>query len=212
MAENFRLLRQVPIRLGVLRTVGPARLARFLSKFHADHMGIEVAVEEGATGDLIARLQAVDLDLAILNAGEGLGDQFHVQTLYPERYLVALPPQHRLLALNGIRLGDLNGETYVDRLACEYRESVMAACAGSGVELYARFRSEREDWIEAMVAAGIGFAFMPEYSVTLSEVTTRPLIEPAVMRKVSLVSVAGRRHSPAIAAFVRAARHYSWPH
>lgn len=212
MAENFRLLRQVPIRLGVLRTVGPARLARFLSAFHADHVGVEVAAEEGATGELIARLESADLDLAILNPGDGLGDQYRVEALYPERYLVIFPPQHRLSALNGVKLSDLGGEAYVDRLACEYREIVMAACASSGVQLYARFRSEREDWIEAMVMAGIGFAFMPEYSVTLSELGVRPLIEPAVTRKVSLVSMAGRRHSPAVAAFVHAARRYQWPH
>jgi DNA-binding transcriptional LysR family regulator len=210
MAENFRLLRQIPIRLGVLRTIGPARLARFLSAFHAEHIGVEVAVQEGAIGDLIGRLESVDLDLAILNPGEGLGDNFRVETLYPERYLVILPPHHRLATRNGIRLQDLGGEDYVDRLSCEYREIVMAACANSGIELYARFRSEREDWIEAMVTAGIGFAFMPEYSTTAPDVNSRPLIEPAVTRKVSLVSVAGRRHSPAVAAFVRAARRYKW--
>jgi DNA-binding transcriptional LysR family regulator len=126
--------------------------------------------------------------------------------------VVILPPRHRLAASNGVRLGDLGGEAYVDRLSCEYREIVMAACANSGVELYARFRSEREDWIEAMVTAGIGFAFMPEFSITAPDLASRPLIEPAVTRKVSLVSVAGRRHSPVVAAFVHAARRYKWPH
>ena len=50
----------------------------------------------------------------------------------------------------------------MDRLACEMRETVMAVCADMEVALYARFRSEREDWVQAMVLAGIGFAFMPE--------------------------------------------------
>ena len=42
-----------------------------------------------------------------------------------------------------VRLADLACETYVDRLAREYREIVMAACSVEGIELYARFRSER---------------------------------------------------------------------
>jgi len=210
MAQNFRLLRQVPIRLGVLRTIGPVRLARFLSSFHADNAGVEVAVEEGALGDLITRIESADLDMAVLNPLDRLGNQFRTEPLYDERYLVILPPGHRLTAFNGIRLSDLAGETYVDRLACEYRETVMAACSGSGIELYARFRSEREDWIEAMVMAGVGFAFMPEFSITLSDTCCRPLVEPAVIRKVSLVTVAGRRYSPAVAALVRAARRYAW--
>jgi hypothetical protein len=43
-----------------------------------------------------------------------------------------------------VRLADLACETYVDRLAREYREIVMAACSVEGIELYARFRSEAD--------------------------------------------------------------------
>ena len=43
----------------------------------------------------------------------------------------------------------------------------MALCGRRKVELYATFRSEREEWVQGMVQAGLGFAFMPEHSVTL---------------------------------------------
>ncbi len=36
---------------------------------------------------------------------------------------------------------------------------VMRVCGERGVPLYARLRSEREDWVQAMVAASLGFAF-----------------------------------------------------
>ena len=54
----------------------------------------------------------------------------------------------------------------------------MATCDEMDIKLYARFRSEREDWVQAMVQANIGFAFMPEYSVTLPKLLRRPLIDP----------------------------------
>ena len=73
-----------------------------------------------------------------------------------------------------------------------------------GVELHHVYRSEREDWIQTMVMAGIGIAFLPEYSVILPGLQTRPLVEPEVVREVALVTVAGRRFSPAVATFVRA--------
>ena len=113
--------------------------------------------------------------------------------------------------MNAVRLGDLTGEDYVDRLSCEMREMVMKVCESEGVELYARFRSEREDWVQAMVTAGIGFAFMPEYSVSLPGLVQRPLVEPEVSRKVALATVPGRKHAPATAALVRAAQSYAWP-
>ncbi len=86
----------------------------------------------------------------------------------------------------------------------------MSVCDDMGVKLYARFRSEREDWVQAMVLAGIGFAFMPEFSVTHPESVRRPLVDPAVKRTISLITVPGRKYSPAVAAFVRATRTYKW--
>jgi DNA-binding transcriptional LysR family regulator len=53
------------------------------------------------------------------------------------------------------------------------------------------YQSEREDWILTMVAAGMGVCFLPEYTATF----------PGVVG--CLVSVAGRRWSPPVAAFVK---------
>lgn len=121
------------------------------------------------------------------------------------------PPDHRLANLNAIKLCDLSGEPYVDRLSCEMREMVMAVCVANKVTLYARFRSEREDWVQAMVLARIGFAFMPECSVMLPDLLQRPLIEPEVSRTISMLSVPGRPYSPATAAMLRAAKSFQWP-
>ena len=211
LADNFRLLNNVPIRLGVMSTIGPVRLSRFLAKFQTDHPGVEVAVIEASAPDLKSRLENAELDLAVLNFLDYQRDTVTVHDLYRERYVVIFPPDHRLAALNAIRLSDLSGEPYVDRLSCEMREMVMAVCAANKVTLYARFRSEREDWVQAMVMARLGFAFMPECSVTLPELLQRPLIDPEVSRTISLLSVPGRPFSPATAAMVRAAQTFQWP-
>jgi DNA-binding transcriptional LysR family regulator len=211
LAENFRLLEKAPLRLGVLSTIGHMRLARFLARLEAAHPGIELAVSEGSMGDLRDGLDAGRLDAAILSDLDGAGEALRLQPLYEERYVVVIPPQHRLGTMNAVTLQDLSGEHYVDRLSCEMREMVMQVCDGEGVQLYARFRSEREDWVQAMVLAGIGFAFMPEFSVSLPGLIQRPLVEPQVARKVALATVPGRRHAPATAALVRAAQSFAWP-
>jgi DNA-binding transcriptional LysR family regulator len=211
LADNFRLLNNVPVRLGVMSTIGPVRLSRFLAKFQADHHGVEVAVTEASADELKSRLERDQLDLAVLNA---MGDErtsFTVHELYCERYVVIFPPEHRLASLNAIKLSDLSGESYVDRLSCEMREMVMATCAANQVALYACFRSEREDWVQAMVLARIGFAFMPECSVTLPDLLQRPLVDPEVSRTISMLSVPGRPYSPATAAMLRAAKSFQWP-
>ena len=72
-------------------------------------------------------------------------------------------------------------------------------------------RSDRDDWIIAMVVAGLGFAFMPEGSLTYPGVVARPLIEPELWREVNLVTVRGRPHSPAVGLLARAAQRAQWP-
>lgn len=211
LADNFRLLNKVPVRLGVMSTIGPVRLARFLAKFQADFEGVEVEVTEAGVDDLQGRLENAEVDLAVLNALPRTREGFDVRALYDERYVVIFPPDHRLAKLNAVTLRDLSGEPYVDRLSCEMREIVMGVCRDHDVTLYARFRSQREDWVQAMVLGRIGFAFMPECSVTLPGLLQRPLIEPEVTRTISLVSVPGRRFSPATEAMVRAAQSFGWP-
>jgi DNA-binding transcriptional LysR family regulator len=210
VAKDFRLLDQVPIRLGVMSTIGPMRLAALMAAFEQQTPGVDTTVREGAPEALAAQLDADELDIAILNPLDGLGENYRAEPLYTERYVVLLPPGHPLRERNALALRDLSGQPYVDRLSCEMREMVMGVCNDMGVKLYARFRSEREDWVQAMVMANIGFAFMPEYSVTLADTIRRPLVDPVVERTISLITVPGRKHSPAVAAFIRTVRTYRW--
>jgi DNA-binding transcriptional LysR family regulator len=211
VARNFRLLRAAPLRVGVLPTVGPVRLARFFDPFARQHPGIELAIREAPTDALAHELDSGGLDLAILSSPLPLADVYRVEPLYTERYVAVFPPGHRLERLNSVRLSDLAGAPYVDRLACEMRERVMATCTERNVELYAKFRSEREDWIQSMVLAGLGFAFMPEYSVTLAGLLSRPLADPPVERQVVVVDMRGRQRSPAAQLFVQALKAHRWP-
>ncbi len=211
LAQNFRLLKQVPIRLGVLSTVGHMRLARFLAHFERASPGVELSVSEGSASKLADSLLDGELDVAIATRTNDLEERFRTQDLYTERYVVVFPPDHRLGALNAVSLSDLSGENYVDRLSCEMREMVMKVCQAEGVKLYARFRSEREDWVQAMVLAGIGFAFMPEYSVSLPGLMQRPLIKPQVERNIAAMTVPGRKFSPVLESFLRAANRFAWP-
>jgi DNA-binding transcriptional LysR family regulator len=197
--------------LGVLSTIGHLRLARFLAEFGKRHEGMELAVREGSMAELSELLDRGDIDVAILSRNEDAAQRYTLRDLYEERYVVVFPPNHRLGRMNAIRLGELSGETYVDRLACEMREMVMAVCEAERIELYARFRSEREDWVQAMVLAGIGFAFMPEHSVTLPGLSQRPLVEPEVTRTVTAATMPGRAQAPATAAFLRATQGFAWP-
>jgi DNA-binding transcriptional LysR family regulator len=210
VANDFRLLNRVPVRVGIMSTIGPMRIAALMASIEKQAPGLETAVRDGAPEALAAQLDADELDMAILNPLDGLGENYRAEPLYSERYVVLLPPDHPFRERNALALRDLSGQPYVDRLACEMREMVMGVCDDMGVKLYARFRSEREDWVQAMVMASIGFAFMPEYSVTHPDSVRRPLVDPEVKRTISLITVRGRKHAPAVSAFLRGVRAHKW--
>ena len=211
LSKNFRLLDKTPLSVGVMVTIGPTALAPFLVDFRTKHPGIEVSVVERPLMELLRALKEGEVEVALLHDPEQDNGDIRAEPIYQERYVVVLPPGHALAALDEIRLKDLSKQSYVDRLSCEMRELVMAKAAMEGVELYARFRSEREDWVQGMVLAGMGFAFMPEYAVTAKDLIVRPLVDPAVSRMVSIASMRGRKWSLAASAFSQSLRTYTWP-
>jgi DNA-binding transcriptional LysR family regulator len=158
IARNFKLLKAAPLAVGVMPTIGPARIASFLGEFRRLHPSVELALSTAPLVALLRDLEKGDFDFALVSAPQGLPNTIRAESAYRERYMVVFPPGHRFERFSTIALADVNGEAYVDRLACELREVVMAVCAERKVELYANYRSEREDWIEAMVGAGLGFA------------------------------------------------------
>ena len=210
VARNFRLLKKAPLRVGTMPTIGPAQLSGFLAGFRARNRGIELTVEDAPLPELLHELEADELELAIVSSPHPLPDAFRSEPLYRERYVVAFPRGHAFERLEQVTLADTSGNDYVDRLACELREIVMGVCRERRVELYAGFRTDREDWVQSMVLAGLGFAFMPEYSVTSKSVLTRPLIDPPVERAVVAAEVRGRKRSPPANLFFEALHAHRW--
>jgi DNA-binding transcriptional LysR family regulator len=210
-AMHFLRMDNAPVNLGVMCSIGPIRFMSFLAEFRATHPGCDVTLVEGVPGRLAELLLDGELDLAVMAQPQPFTDRLDVRSLYRERFCVAFPMGHRFREKNQVCVADVAGETYLARINCEYQDHVNERCREQGFALQVGFRSEREDWIQTMVAAGFGICFLPEFSPTIPGVLTRFVAEPEVVREVSLVSIAGRRFSPAVSAFARAIRGYRWP-
>jgi len=209
-AKSLLKLEDAPLSLGVMCTVGPLRCVGLLAQFRKDHPGIEASLHEGVPMELCRLLIEGKLDLAIMAQPKGLEESYAVEPLYRERFVVAFPPGHRFERMNAVKTVDCGGESYLMRMNCEYGSYWDEHLAANKVDLQEVYRSEREDWIQTMVMAGMGICFIPEFSPVVAGLHTRPLIEPEVWREVSLVTMPGRRFSPAVAAFVKAIRQYPW--
>ena len=210
-ARSFLKLDNASLNVGVMCTIGPMQFMGFLAKFRKDHPGIELSLREAPAHALSEMLQAGGIDVALMAQPETLPDRFDVYPLYSERFVVAFPPGHRFAALDAVPMKEMNGENYLRRLNCEYRNHFGDSCRVNGFEVKVVYSSEREDWIQIMVIAGLGLCFMPEFSPVLPGLSTKPVSDPKVEREILLVTVAGRRFSPAAAKFVTAVRAHQWP-
>lgn len=209
-AGRFLRLQGAQLSLGIMCSVGPLRFVGFLSRFRATNSGIDLTLIEGMPDRLCTLLGEGDLDVAVMASPDGFPQEFRAERLYSEQFVIACSAGHRFAFRNNVTVADLDGETYLSRINCEYRDRLAEICAANGASLVRSFRSEREDWILTMVAAGMGVCFLPEYSASFPGVVGRPVISPAVARDVCLITVAGRRWSPPLEAFVTAVRRYPW--
>jgi DNA-binding transcriptional LysR family regulator len=209
-AKGFLKLDDAPLNLGVMCTIGPQRFMGFLAEFRQRHPGVELTLLESVPQRLSDLLMEGKLDVAVMAQPGTFAERFDVRPLYLERFVIAFPAGHRFEQRNALAVQDVDGENYLSRINCEYRDLLAQLCAERGATVHRVYRSEREDWIQTMVAAGLGVCFMPEYSASHPGIVSRPVVDPPVEREVSLITVAGRRFSPAVAAFVDAVRRYEW--
>ncbi|MBV8455796.1 MAG: LysR family transcriptional regulator [Acetobacteraceae bacterium] len=210
-AARFLRLDGAHISLGVMCTIGPMLFASFLSAFRVGHPGIEMTVLENVPDRLSDLLLNGELDVALMARPHGFSPPLRALPIYNERFVIACSAGHPFARQNVVRVSELDGQSYLSRINCEFRDMLGETCVANGAHLVRCYRSEREDWILMMVAAGMGVCFLPEYSATVPGVVPRPVIDPTVEREVCLVTVAGRRWSPPVATFVQAVQRYPWP-
>lgn len=202
-AVDFVKLKRASLKLGLMCTIAPSNLMELVRALRSHHPGIELQLIDSTASELCERLHSGDLEVAVCCHPETEDDdRLHRVPLFRERFVIVLSPAHKLTRKDAIAVRDLDGEDYLDRVHCEYAERADRIFKEQGVQDRTVYRSDRDDWILAMAAAGMGYAFMPEQCAVHPEVAVRPLVEPEIWREISLVTVRGRKHSAAVGALV----------
>ena len=156
----------------------------------------------GEIEECLMRHPAVAMAAAI-----GVPDPIRTEVV---KAFIVLRPGHRLSMQRAIRVRELDGECYLSRINCEYDAPATRIFEEQRANCETVYESERDDWILAMAAAGVGFGFMPELSARHPGVVAVPLIEPEFWREVALVTVRGRQYSAAVGSLVREAMRKRW--
>ncbi|RHW26186.1 LysR family transcriptional regulator [Nocardioides immobilis] len=151
--------------------------------------GVDFAFRgEMLTPDQVAALRDGSIDLALMrppgHATEH-GD-LAVATLREEKYVVALPEDHRLAARSRVRVADLRNEGLIVHSGhgrSAMHDAVVGLCRKAGFEPVIQHEVAETSTLVTFVAAGLGVAVVPEpvAELVVPGATYRPLASRARM-------------------------------
>lgn len=198
------------LNLGIVSSITPMHLSPIIKRAMNEIESMEVIIHP------ISRSSGIKLVLAGTLDGCFVGDEpeenfkLSVIELYRERLMIAFGPKHRFNELDMISTSELAQELYVDRLNCEFRDQVIALLDERSAVPMPRLRSEREDWLQDVVANNCGVCMLPEFSVISPELRLKPVEGVDLERTIRFVSVSGSGNSMALQEFRKLIQLHDW--
>ncbi len=197
------------LRVGAIPTVAPFLMPDIVSRFRKEHPNVQLQLKEDLTERLLADLLAGELDVALM-ALPIRDERLHVEKLFTEPLVMALPPKHRLTAKSEVKLGDVVDEPFIllDDMHC-FGDQVLSLCHHGGLEPRVVCRGEQIVTLLAMVAAGQGVSVVPEMAATADsgkQCFYRPLGRPVPTRTLCAVWHKQRFRPPSLRALVEVAK------
>lgn len=187
-----------PFRLGVIPTVAPSLVPRFVQHFQKVCPEVNLIVEEMQTKDIIDRLNKDLLDAAI--AATPLQEKdIKEQPLYYEPFKVFIPKDHGLAEQEEVTPDDLNvNELLLLHEGHCFRNNVISLCrkkfdANGNNAQPLSFESGNFDTLRRLVERGMGITLLPDmYLQDLDGYEQRKAVirsfgEPVPGREVSLI-------------------------
>lgn len=196
----------------------PTALATFVPpafvQFRRRHAEVTLTVVDDHLQRLIPRLEAGELDLALIYDHEALPEiaacDFERTPLLDDAFRVILPAGHRLARRRRpLALSDLGGEPWIGGAPTSaWYRIVGHACRLAGFAPRVDFASDDYIAIQALVAAGLGVSVIPGLAVAhpVPVVEVRTLGSGAPVRHISAARPRDGYHGPAVTAMVDSLR------
>jgi LysR family transcriptional activator of glutamate synthase operon len=207
--QAFTGVRTGHVTVGTMHTMGPVDVSLALAVFHQRHPGVELTVLEQSSEELAEMLRDDLLDLAFLSVTERVeSHELGLHQLISEELMVLLPRGHALAGRAHVRMSELAQEHFISfRQGARLRELLLSAGRDAQFEPRVTLESNEAQRIRALVSRGLGVAILPRSDAMVpdADIVAAPIVDPALRRDITLAWRAGRRHSPATAAFLELA-------
>jgi DNA-binding transcriptional LysR family regulator len=154
------------VRVGTVTSASVALLAPTIRAFHEHHPNTQVEILSAAQSRILASLLEGSMDLGLLNylEGDDLPPELEATELIRGRPVVCMRPENEFAAQPTLRVADLwMGPLIAMRPGYVMHRYLMRLLAGR--EQSFSYASEGAEMGKQMVAAGLGIALIPDYSI-----------------------------------------------
>ena len=153
------------IAIGATPSLAATLVPAVLSRFHAAYPGIDLAIRQAGSVELVAAVEegAVDVALVILPVRH---DVLETQALLREELVVAVARSHPLARRRTLGIADLRDVPLVMfREGYDLRSTTEAACRAAGFAPTFAVEGGEMDGVLRLTAAGLGAAIVPSLVV-----------------------------------------------
>ncbi|GAB2494300.1 LysR substrate-binding domain-containing protein [Pseudoxanthomonas sangjuensis] len=153
------------VRLGIFPTLGPYLLPHVIPRIRERFPQLELLLVEEKSDVLLSRLREGKLDAGLL-ALPVHDEQMHVEPLFEEPFLLAVPETHPLAKRDSLSLSELSEQKLLllEDGHC-LREQALEVCRLSGANEKSEFRATSLETLRQMVAANVGATLLPTLAV-----------------------------------------------
>jgi DNA-binding transcriptional LysR family regulator len=201
------------LRVGTYQSVGIRVLPAVAARLAETHPDLRLEIHEaGCDLDLLDLVQHGELDVTfcVLPAPEG---PLTTEELLEDPYRLLVPAGSPLLDGGEVPLETLGSLPLIGYRGCRIEERVFSYLRGLGIDVNRVAYAGDNAIIQAMVAAGRGVALLAQLSIEESDprTTTLKLADWVPSRRVGLGWHPEQASSPALEAFIEAAREVTRP-
>jgi LysR family hydrogen peroxide-inducible transcriptional activator len=192
------------VKLGLFPTLAPYLLPHVLPGVRKRFPRLELLLVEEKTDRILDRLRDGRLDAGIL-ALPLHDEQLHVEPLFDEPFVLAVPRNHPMAGQDRLRLRELDDRhlLLLEEGHC-LRDQALEVCRMAGADERDGFRATSLETLRQMVAAGVGITLLPVLAVqppvpASPDISLVPFRDSAPHRQIAMVW----RRSSAMDGFLR---------
>ena len=179
------------LRLGVIPTIAPYLLHKFIPAFVRDFPKVELEISEMITADIVEALKRDRIDAALVASGT-CGEGIQEQELFNDRFYAYVSPENPLYERSNVRIEDIDVKDLVILSAGNcMRDQILELCQAKR-EMPARysFESGSLDTLMRIVDCTSCLTIVPEMAVEFIPADRldrlKPLAKGATSRKIAV--------------------------